>query len=315
MKWIILSLAPIGAISCKNWILIWAFLELSSFRFLVLSKNKSARESIIKYFLIQTISSIFILCSIRIKISTSTIKTSLWIIEPTTLIIIRLLVKSGLAPLHFWIPKIRKGLRWDRLILFLTIQRIGPITLTLSIINTTIIIVVILICSIIGTIRQMSTINLKILITYSSVSHSGWILLGRISKIEIYYLYIIVYTIIIVQMIVFLLKQKVISIISMKKRKIFNILLISLGGLPPLLGFFPKWISILTITLEDKIKLICILIVLLACLNVYIYMRISSSGFLKRPKKLILKVKFRIKIFTTYIINLITLPLLLLFSI
>jgi NADH-ubiquinone oxidoreductase chain 2 len=92
------------------------------------------------------------------------------------------------------------------------------------------------------------------------------------------------------------------------------IMLMSLGGLPPLLGFFPKWISILTIIYEDLFKMVCIFLMIIACINVYIYTRISSSSLLKTPIKLMLKTNSKDKIFHVVMLNLITLPLIFMLS-
>nr|YP_010443361.1 NADH dehydrogenase subunit 2 [Lebertia trifurcilla]UTE89518.1 NADH dehydrogenase subunit 2 [Lebertia trifurcilla] len=312
--WTTLIIAPIGAITMKNWILIWVFLELSSFSFIVLSKNKSTSESILKYFLIQTLSSILILASIIMKMPFPTTKSMNWFLYSPILLIISLSLKSGLAPLHIWMPNVSKGLEWKSLWMFLTIQKFAPIMLMLSMINILLISIIILLCSIIGTMSQMSTLELKILLTYSSISHSSWIILGGMMKMEIFMLYMIIYSTILYQIILTLSKKSTKSIIQMKSSKTSVILFMSLGGLPPLLGFFPKWVSVLTIMSENNMKMVCLFILLMACLNIYIYTRILFSSILKEKEKSKNFSNSKEKPFSMFLTNSMAIPILIMFS-
>jgi len=299
--------------SIKNWILIWVFLELSSFRFIIISKNGRTTERIIKYFLIQTIRSIFILLSISIKTSFIFQKRINWNINSSLLLLIRILIKGGLAPIHFWIPNVADGLRLKRLRIFLTIQKLAPTSIFILMVNLNFIFIIILICSVIGTFRQILTLNLKLLLTYSSISHSGWILIGRISKIEVYFLYLIIYTTIILQILIILYKKQIFSILFLSINKPLLILFLRLSGIPPLLGFFPKWISLINILSDDKMKLLSLFLILLTCLNIFIYVKIIRIRILKTIIKLNIKNKIEIKPLFSFYSNFFIIPLLITF--
>jgi NADH:ubiquinone oxidoreductase subunit 2 (subunit N) len=293
--------------------MIWVFLELSSFRFLILSKNKNSRESLLKYFLIQTIRSIFILTSILRKLNIkSTLKvTSL---QRFPILFIRMIVKRGLAPLHFWIIKVREGLNNKIITIFLSIQKIAPLSIIIIITNSYILQIILITSSIVGTISQITTMNLNILLTYSSVAHSSWILICGIKNMIILFTYITIYILLISQ-IFFIIKKINLKYISNIINNIsILILILRLAGLPPLLGFFPKWIALLNTIKNLNQKITCIILIIMACLNIYIYIRLIFSKNLKSYSNKNLKTKNEESFFSCIITNSLSIPTILLFS-
>uniref|UniRef100_A0AAU6QEE8 NADH-ubiquinone oxidoreductase chain 2 n=1 Tax=Sperchon placodermus TaxID=3136837 RepID=A0AAU6QEE8_9ACAR len=309
MKWITLVMAPVGAISSSNWVMTWVFLEISSFSFIITSKKLSSSESMLKYFLIQTISSIIILSSISMKMMSPLLTNSLLTMTSSTMLIISLMVKGGLAPLHFWMMNISKSLSWKNLSALLTIQKLAPMTLILNSLKINMMMIIILMCSIIGTVSQLSSINMKMLMTYSSISHSSWMLLSGMVKTETFFIYMIIYTMIIIQIMNYLNKLNINFISSMEYDITLIILMMSLGGLPPLTGFFPKWMAISNIMESMNMKLTSILLMFMASVNIYIYMRIMTSTILKNPMKKTSKSKNINMMIITLSINLLIAPM------
>lgn len=164
-----------------------------------------------------------------------------------------LLIKIGAAPFHFWFPEIIEGINWINRLILITWQKIAPIILisyTLKISNY--IFIIIILSTLIGRIGGLNQIRLRKILAYSSINHIGWIIRTFLNNEIIWILYFIIYSVISLTLTlmfnnfnIFFLKQIYLLIRKnyiIKFRILLNIL--SLGGLPPFLGFLPKWIII-----------------------------------------------------------------------
>jgi NADH:ubiquinone oxidoreductase subunit 2 (subunit N) len=146
------------------------FLEIRTFRFLSILKNKKNRERIIKYFIVQTMSSIVLLLSVRVNIGLERFEVDSFYLPP--ILILSLIVKRGVAPTHVWMPSVIQSIPWVGVLLLLTAQKLAPLYLMVK--NSAIeqIIMIILLSRILGTFSQLSSLNVKTILMYSSVAHS-----------------------------------------------------------------------------------------------------------------------------------------------
>lgn len=198
-----------------------------------------------------------------------------------------ILLKSGAAPFHFWFPNVIEGLNWQRNLILITWQKIAPLIILSYIISFYLIIFTILISTLFRRLGGLNQTSLRKLISFSSINHLGWILRGILYRENLWLIYFFLYTI---------LNFTIISIFDRLKLfnlnqtfKIFNsniiiklsifINLLSLGGLPPFLGFLPKWLIIETIILSKQYRLI-IIILFLTLITLYFYLRICYSALL-----------------------------------
>lgn len=83
------------------------------------------------------------------------------------------------------------------------------------------------------------------------------------------------------------------------------LVLFSLGGLPPFLGFFPKWI-IIEILIFNNIYILLLIIVFLTLITLYFYLRISFSSILINHLKINWNFKINYSFLNLRFINLIT---------
>lgn len=284
-------------------------INLISFIPLILNNNNSLRsESIIKYFLIQSIRSAnFLLSSVIIIYINkwfNLINSSNYIIF--FIINIRLLIKIGAAPLHFWFPKVIKGLRWINCLILITWQKIIPIIILsycyLLFTNYLFIIFSVIVGRIIG----FNQTSLQLILAYSSINHIGWILTTLIININIWIIYFLTYRFINSILIIIFNSIKIfhlIQIFSSKSSIYINIFiflnLLRLGGLPPFLGFLPKWLTINFIIL-NKFYFINFILIVRSLINLFFYLRILYSFLLINY----FEIKFNKILFTE--INLIT---------
>lgn len=274
------------SISAYTWLGIWIGLEINLLSIIpiIRSKNIISSESSIKYFITQAIASTVILIRIIIIIWKYNIYST---IDNSNLLIIinsGLFLKIGIAPLHFWFPEVLEGLNWNNCILILTWQKITPIMLIIYNTEFTMFYSVIIISGII--IRRIIRINqvrIRKLIAFSSINHIGWILAAIIMEKTIWIIYFIIYSFITINIAyiiknTYYLSQLFPYLNTSPIIKIFFILnFLSLSGIPPFLGFLPKWIVIQTIVI-NKIFILSIIIIAFTLIIIYVYIRIIITA-------------------------------------
>nr|WRO45273.1 NADH dehydrogenase subunit 2 [Otomantis scutigera] len=274
---------------CANsWLGAWMGLEINLLSFIPLlssNKNMISTEASLKYFLIQAIASSTLLFLILLKINLYEMfyfmKNSMW----NNLILIPLLMKIACAPLHWWLPSVVEGLSWMNCFIILSIQKIAPLILisyTMS--NSNFIQFMIISSAIVGAIGGLNQISLRKILSFSSINHIGWMLAAMIISSNLWLTYLIIYTINI-SAVISMLAMTNLSYIpqsfnSINHKKIVKITLfvtmLSLGGLPPFLGFFPKWMTIYFMT-QNLMNFSSIILMMSSLLTLYYYMRIMYT--------------------------------------
>lgn len=151
-----------------------------------------------------------------------------------------------------------------------------------------------IICStIIGSLGGLNQSSLRKLIAYSSINHLAWILARIINNEIIWIFYFFFYSFISLTLIlnfsnfsIFWINQIFLNLNLKKINKlIFCVPLLSLGGLPPFLGFFPKWLVIETLLINNFL-LILTLLIFFSLITLYYYIRISFSFLLINHNKI-----------------------------
>lgn len=283
-------IGTILSISSNSWFGVWIGLEINLLSFIpILTNNKNIiiNESSIKYFIVQAIASTILLFSILlIQIKYPII----WEEEivPSIIIRSRLLLKIGAAPFHFWFPEVIGKSTWINCLTLITWQKIAPIiVLSYCIQFRSFMFTIVILRIIIGALGGLNQTSLRQILAYSSISHLGWIIRSLIVRENVWELYFIIYSLLRL-IIVLLFKQinlfflnQIYSSTNIKTEIKFLIFLslLSLGGLPPFLGFFPKWIVIQSL-IENNITIIITIMVLLTTITLYYYIRIRFSALI-----------------------------------
>lgn len=136
--------------------------------------------------------------------------------------------------------------------------------------------------------------NLRKIIAYSSINHIGWILTIIIFIESIWIYYFIIYSIITFNITIIFkifniyhLKQLLTTINNNPIIKFsFIVNFLSLGGLPPFIGFFPKWLTIQTL-IENQFYSLSLLIVIITLITLYFYIRITYRTILLQINEII----------------------------
>jgi len=272
---------------CSNlWFGIWIGLELNMMSFLLLISLKwklSRVEALVRYFFIQTLGSIILILIIVLGLRGILIN----------LILLPLLLKLGIYPIHYWVVEIGFIVNLLRVYLLLTWQKLAPLIILVRVnwdISIWLIIISILVGSFIG---LFQTFVIKLVI-FSSIYHLGW-LLGAIEvRIPFLILYYLVYSYLLLLLFIILKDRKESFQLRINYGDFKSLILLLLTilvfiGIPPFLGFYIKWV-ILIILYEEIQWLIAYLFLIRSLILGYSYLRLTYYLLM------VYRVKWRIKI-------------------
>nr|YP_010388304.1 NADH dehydrogenase subunit 2 [Blaesoxipha lapidosa]UPO69333.1 NADH dehydrogenase subunit 2 [Blaesoxipha lapidosa] len=283
----ILMMGTLISVSANSWLGAWMGLEINLLSFIPLMSDDKlmSTEASLKYFLTQALaSSVFLFATILFLLNSSK-NNSNFLME--MMIFSSLLLKSGSAPFHFWFPHVMEGLSWLNTLILMTWQKIAPLMLISYVIFKPLIIISIIASSMIGALSGLNQTSLRKLMAYSSINHLGWMLAAMYDSNILWMTYFMFYSFLTFTVIFMfnLFKTSHINQLftltfhskNMKFFLFFNLL--SLGGLPPFLGFLPKWLVIQSLTINDQLFLLTF-IMLMTLITLYFYIRLSYSAFM-----------------------------------
>jgi NADH-ubiquinone oxidoreductase chain 2 len=206
-----------------------------------------------------------------------------------TLLLTALLLKLGAAPCHFWFPSTIASISWTNCLILCTWQKLGPLALIIFPFTNTsqikyITFLVAGINAIIGGLIGINQAHIRTILAYSSITHIGWIIGGfTTNSVLIPILYFTIYSAIITPIFIILNSWKTLAfsqipqiiINSLPVAVIFSVAILSLGGLPPLTGFIPKWMII--ILLRPANWVLVLLLILGRLINLYFYLNLTFN--------------------------------------
>nr|UCX58909.1 NADH dehydrogenase subunit 2 [Crenicichla cf. saxatilis LP-2021] len=286
-----LGLGTSITISSSHWLLAWMGLELNTLAIIPLMAqhhHPRAVEAATKYFLTQAAAA----ATLLFASTYNAWLTGQWDIYhmsspvPTTLITLALAFKIGLAPLHAWLPEVLQGLDYTTGLIMSTWQKIAPFILLLQIQpgNSNIMIFLGLSSTLVGGWGGLNQTQLRKILAYSSIAHLGWMILILQFSPPLSLLALLTYFLMTASVFLTFKMNKALNINSLStswaKTPILTalspLILLSLGGLPPLTGFMPKWLILQELTKQDLI-LTATIAALTALLSLYFYLRLSYA--------------------------------------
>nr|AYU71332.1 NADH dehydrogenase subunit 2 [Agrilinae sp. 2 ACP-2013] len=286
---LMLMLGTIISISSKSWLGVWMGLEINLLSIIPLTNNSKepwSTEASMKYFITQAVASMILLMGIL----TENLWENLlmknfyeWQMMSNMFITTALLMKMGAAPFHFWFPEVMEGLSWMSNLIMMTWQKIAPM-ITLMYVNfyETFIVMVILTSTMTGSILGLNQTSMRKMLTFSSINHMGWMLAILMFNETMWIWYFIIYSMMNV-LLTYMMSKMNINLISqfMETEKIdysskmfLSMNLFSLGGIPPFIGFLPKWFTIQALIM-NKMFLMTTIMIILTLITLYFYMRIT----------------------------------------
>nr|AGG69204.1 NADH dehydrogenase subunit 2 [Nannoperca australis] len=286
-----LGLGTTITFASSHWLLAWMGLEMNTLAIIPLMAqhhHPRAVEATTKYFLTQATAAAMLLFAS----TTNAWLTGQWDIQqmshplPVTMITLALALKIGLAPVHAWLPEVLQGFDLTTGLILSTWQKLAPFALLLQIqpTNSTILIMLGLMSTLVGGWGGLNQTQLRKILAYSSIAHLGWMILVLQFSPSLTFLTLLIYLIMTFStFLVFKLnKATTINALATSWTKapamtaLAPLILLSLGGLPPLTGFMPKWLILQELTKQDLAPT-ATLAALSALLSLYFYLRLSYA--------------------------------------
>nr|AOW71053.1 NADH dehydrogenase subunit 2 [Siren intermedia texana] len=293
-----LSAGTIITISSYHWFLAWVGLEINTMAIIPLMikpHHPRATEAATKYFLTQASASALILFSSLINAWTTGEWTIMEIQNPLSSIMITtgLAIKLGLAPFHMWLPDVLQGLDMMTCLILSTWQKIAPMALIIQLnqcLNFEMLTIMAILSTVLGGWGGLNQPQMRKIMAYSSIAHLGWMIMILPFSTSLTLLNFMIYLTMTSMMFMtfFIIKSNNINTMSISwiKSPVMTALLmttlLSLGGLPPLSGFMPKWLIIQELVKQNMVMMATI-IALSSLISLFFYLRLSYSISLTTP--------------------------------
>jgi NADH-ubiquinone oxidoreductase chain 2 len=255
---------------------IWIILELNIVIFLLiifLDSPHTNTETSVKYFIVQATSSRTIVWGVVIGAYSRTISR--------VFISVGILLKLGASPLHLWYLNIVQKVSWVRVFLLSTVQKILPLFFWgLRVTSRTVFLVVVM--SRLIRVMALSQCLLKRVLGYSRVFNMSF-MLARLGDTHVLALFFGFYTLTMGGVAFWGLSYNIRVIYKNYNNRIKSgagllLLLLSLGGVPPFLGFWAKLLVIGRILGPGNyIIIVTILVFSAVILVVYLHTRLTVA--------------------------------------
>lgn len=220
------------------------------------------------------------------------------------LVLISLFFKLSLVPVHMWAPDVYQGASTPVTMFIATLPKIAIIVVFNKIFKQVfpglfdnfwqiLLISIALLSLFIGNVGALLQTNIKRLIAYSAIGHAGFILLGLIINVPAGRLaanfYVVVYSLTLIGWfgIIILFSKNNFELEEIKDLSgiakkypwlsgILLILLLSMIGVPPTIGFYAKFLIIKSL-IEYNLIWIAIIAVLCSVIGLFYYLRIIKA--------------------------------------
>nr|WUG45896.1 NADH dehydrogenase subunit 2 [Neoniphon argenteus] len=286
-----LGLGTTITFASSHWLLAWMGLEMNTLAIIPLMAqhhHPRAIEATTKYFLTQATAAAMILFAS----TTNAWLTGQWEIQqlthpfPATILTMALALKIGLAPVHAWLPEVLQGLDLTTGLILSTWQKLAPFALILQMQpnNSNLLIFLGLTSTLVGGWGGLNQTQLRKILAYSSIAHLGWMMLVTQFMPSLALLTLLTYFIMTFStFLVFKLNNSMnINTLATSWAKtpiltaLTPLMLLSLGGLPPMTGFAPKWLILQELT-KQQLATTATIAALTALISLYFYLRLSYA--------------------------------------
>nr|AIF79904.1 NADH dehydrogenase subunit 2 [Cnemaspis niyomwanae] len=302
MVWALLIMAvstsTVLTASSHHWLLAWLGLELNTLSILpIIMKPGHPRstEASTKYFLVQTAAATMILLAGALN----TWQTGQWSITHTlspyasTTITVAIMLKLGLAPVHLWYPDVLQGSTMNTALLLSTWQKVAPLTLLLLMSNHLsphTLLTLGLTSALAGGWLGLNQTQMRKLMAASSIAHMGWLITALAISPTLMTLTLLIYVTTTTTVFTHMNTTETKTLPDMTTTWTRSpallpttmLTLISLGGLPPMTGFMPKWL-ILKDTVFTELTPFALALLLASLPSLFFYLRVMYLTTLTIP--------------------------------
>nr|BAF76635.1 NADH dehydrogenase subunit 2 [Asymmetron lucayanum] len=284
----ILSLLVI--LCSTHWVFMWLGLEIGTLAFIPLLTwwhNATEVEATVKYFLTQAVAAaIFFFGGLVLLSSESINGVAQWLGSLGEIIILlSVLMKLGMAPIHYWVIDVVQGLNYIPGMILLTWQKLPGLAVLSQLLsenNSYILLFLAPASALIGGLGGLGQTQVRKLLGFSSISHLGWLVVGLVINSLLGAMYFFLYIIISLPIFLSLHISGGVHLNQLRNALASNSMLsisvgvgfLSLAGLPPFLGFFIKWL-VLTHSMTQFLLIASTLLITGSLIGAFYYLRIS----------------------------------------
>jgi NADH-quinone oxidoreductase subunit N len=229
-------------------------------------------------------------------------------------VVVGLAFKLGAVPFHMWVPDVYQGAPTAVTLFISTAPKLAAFAMLMRLLvdgmpqlhaNWQQILILLSILSMaIGNIVAISQTNIKRMLAYSTISHVGFLMLGVLTGTQAGYaaslFYVVVYTLMSLGGfgVILLLSrggfeaERLDDFKGLNERNswyafIMLILMLSMAGMPPLLGFWAKW-SVLIQVIQAGLVWLAVAAVFFAIIGAFYYLRIVKLMYFDKSENLVL---------------------------
>nr|YP_002836167.1 NADH dehydrogenase subunit 2 [Geisha distinctissima]ACI28651.1 NADH dehydrogenase subunit 2 [Geisha distinctissima] len=273
-----ITMSSIMTMSSNNLLYSWMSMEINMIVFLpLMAKSNKMKDQIMKYFIIQSTASSMLLMSTLISYSIETP------INSSIMLMTSLMMKLGLMPTHTWLPTLMNSLTWENCVLISTIQKITPMIIMMQTTTMKMSMIPMIMSLIIAPISALKQLATKKIMSFSSISNMPWMLISMNNSKTQFMIFMIVYSTMTMMMMNKFKKLNIqfinqLSTSSKSQKMSMMIMAMSISGMPPMMGFLPKWIIIQT-TISNSITM-SISLISSSILSTFIYIKMISPSMM-----------------------------------
>nr|NP_795834.1 NADH dehydrogenase subunit 2 [Salangichthys microdon]BAC58239.1 NADH dehydrogenase subunit 2 [Salangichthys microdon] len=287
-----LGLGTALTFSSSHWLLAWMGLEINTLAIIPLMTQKHSPRSVeaaAKYFITQAAAA----ATIMFASATNAWLTGSWDIlhlshpVSATMAFMALALKVGLAPVHFWLPEVIQGLSLTTGLILSTWQKLAPFALIIQVtpaIDSSLILGMGVASTLVGGWGGMNQTQVRKILAYSSIAHLGWMVIVSQISPSLALLGLALYIMMTTSAFLTMKASAASSLNTLATAwtkapalaALASLTLLSLGGLPPLSGFMPKWLILQEMT-KQGLPLLATFAALTALLSQFFYLRICYT--------------------------------------
>ena len=299
-------------VSANNLLMLYLGLELLSLCLYALvafnRDNSNASEAAMKYFILGAIASGMLLYGMSIlyglsgslQLSEIAVAVSqaaeadnaqnIGMVFGLVFVVVALAFKLGAVPFHMWMPDVYHGSPTPVTALIGTAPKLAGFAMILQADWQQMIIILSVLSLAVGNIIAIAQSNIKRMLAYSTISHVGFILLGIIAGTSEGYSSAMFYTISYALMslggfgVIMLMARQgfeadnISDLAGLNQRSpwfafIMMILMLSMAGIPPTVGFWAK-LAVLTAVVDVDLVWMAIIAVFFSIIGIFYYLRI-----------------------------------------
>ena len=225
-------------------------------------------------------------------------------------VVVGIAFKFGVVPFHMWIPDVYEGAPVATTLLISSIPKLAAFAMAFRFLQSGLgdlhihwqgmLQIMALLSIVVGNLAAIMQTNIKRMLAYSTISHMGFVLLGLLPGSAFGYgasmYYVIVYALMSTAAfgMVIMLSSRGVEAEQLEDFKglnqrnpfyaaIMGIVMFSMAGVPPMVGFFAKWM-VIKAAIDAGLLWLAVVAVVFAVIGAFYYLRVIKFMYFDEPE-------------------------------